>query len=106
MRDGEEGGRGEGGGDLGGDDLKETHVQVTSPELIISIGGVDLNRSLGDIEQGDVKSASPEVVDEDVMDIGLLVEVIGNRRCGGLLDDSNHLSGAQVRTAEKQDERP
>jgi hypothetical protein len=53
----------------------------------VAVGGDDLHHVVADLEDGDVEGAAAKVVDRDHL-VALLVEPIGERRGGRLVDDS------------------
>ena len=67
-------------------------VPVVTTEVVVTAGGLDLDGReavvvLGDIEQRHVERAATEVEDEDGL-VGLLVETVGKRGRGRLVDDA------------------
>ena len=56
----------------------------------IAIGSHDLKHTIAYLENGYVESAAAEVVNRNRL-VGLLVQTIGERRGGGLVDDAQHL---------------
>ena len=53
------------------------------------MGGLDLEHAVSDLEERDVERAAAEVEYEDRL-IGILVEPVGERRRGRLVDDAEH----------------
>jgi hypothetical protein len=90
-------------GDLGRNDFEEAHVEVAPPELVIAIGGVDLDRAFGDIKQRDIESAPAKVIDEDVMDVRLLVQIVCHSRSCWLFDNANDLRAVREEEGEGRD---
>ena len=65
-------------------------VPVVTTEVVVTAGGLDLDDALTDLEQGHVEGAATEVEDEDGL-VGLtLVEPVGQRGRGRLVDDAAH----------------
>lgn len=54
-----------------------------------------LHRPLGNIEDGNIESSAPEIVDQNMVNIGALVQSIGHGGGGGLLHHSHHLNRKQ-----------
>jgi hypothetical protein len=54
--------------------------------VVVARGGLDLEHAVADLEHRHVERAAAEVEDEDRL-VGLLVEPVGQRRRGRLVDD-------------------
>ena len=61
-------------------------VEVVAAEVVVAGGRLDLEDAVADLEHGHVERAAAEVEDEDRL-VGLLVEAVGERRGGRLVDD-------------------
>ena len=61
-------------------------VEVVAAEVVVTRGGLDLEHAVADLEHGHVERAAAEVEDEDRL-VGLLVEPVGQRGRGRLVDD-------------------
>src|SRR6266480_4801460 len=55
----------------------------------VAVGRLDLEDSLADLENRDVEGSTAQVVDGDRL-VLLLVETVGQRRRGRLVDDTQH----------------
>jgi hypothetical protein len=55
--------------------------------VVVTRGRLDLEDAVADLEHGHVERAAAEVEDEDRL-VGLLVEAVGERRRGRLVDDA------------------
>jgi hypothetical protein len=55
--------------------------------VVVARGRLDLEHAVGDLEHGHVERAAAEVEDEDRL-VGLLVEAVGERGRGRLVDDA------------------
>ena len=76
--------------ELVGQVVDEADVEILATEEGVAIGGLHLEDAVADLQHGDVKSAAAEVIDR--YDAGvLLVEAVGQRRSGRLVDDAQHL---------------
>ena len=61
-------------------------VEVVAAEVVVAGGRLDLEDAVADLEHGHVERAAAEVEDEDRL-VGLLVEAVGQRGRGRLVDD-------------------
>ncbi|ELY54131.1 NAD-specific glutamate dehydrogenase [Natronococcus amylolyticus DSM 10524] len=73
--------------ELLGEVVDDRFVPVVAPEVVVPVGRDDLVDAPAQIEDGDVERAATEVVDEDGL-VGLVVETVGHRRRGRLVDDA------------------
>ena len=62
-------------------------VEVVAAEVVVTRGRLDLEHAVADLEHGHVERAAAEVEDEDGL-VGLLVQAVGQRGRGGLVDDA------------------
>ena len=62
-------------------------VDVVTAEVRVAVGRDDLHDVVADLEDRDVERAAAEVVDGDDL-VLLLVEAVGQRGRGGLVDDA------------------
>jgi len=81
--------------------LDDALVPVVSTELVVAVGGLDLDRGepvvvLAHLEEGDVEGAATEVEDEDELVLLALLEAIGQRRGGGLVDDAQDVEAGDL----------
>ena len=63
-------------------------VEVVAAQVVVTRGGLDLEDAVADLEHRHVERAASEVEDEDRLVRALLVEAVGQRRGGGLVDDA------------------
>ena len=70
-----------------GQPVDDRLVEVVAAEVVVTRGGLDLEDAVADLEDGHVERAAAEVEDEDRL-VGLLVEAVGERRGGRLVDDA------------------
>lgn len=69
--------------------VEEGVVEVLSAQVGVTSGGLDGEDATGDVEEGDIKSSSTKIEDEDVLlGLGLLIETVGDGGCGGFVDDA------------------
>ncbi len=69
--------------------VDQPHVEVFTPQEGVAIGRLHLEHAVADLQDGDVEGAAAEVVDRDGAGL-LLVEAIGERGRGRLVDDAQH----------------
>jgi hypothetical protein len=62
-------------------------VKVVAAQVGITIGRLDLDHALADFQHGNVKGSAAEVIDDDRF-VFLLIQPVGQRRRGGLVDDA------------------
>ena len=76
-------------------EVDDAHVEVLATEEGVPVGGehfeLVLAFHLGDLDDGDIEGTATEVIDRDLLVAGRLVETIGQRRRGRLVDDPLHV---------------
>ena len=65
-------------------------VPVVAAEVVVAVGRLDLDDALADLKQGHVEGPAAQVEDEDG-GLALLLQVVGQRGRGGLVDDPEHV---------------
>ena len=70
-------------------------VEVVAPQVRVAVGALDLEHPLGQLKDGDVVSAAPEIVDRDLLFL-LLVEAVRQRRRRRLVDDPHHVEAGDL----------
>ena len=71
-------------------------VPVVTTEVVVTGGGLHLDDAVPDLEQGDVEGAATEVEDEDRL-LGLaLVQAVGQRGRGRLVDDAQDVEARDL----------
>ncbi len=81
--------------ELGREILDEPHVEVLAAEEGVAVGRLHLEHAVADLEDRDVERAAAEVVDGDRAGL-LLVEAVGERRRGRLVDDAQHFEAGDL----------
>ena len=81
--------------ELRGNPLDDALIEVVAAEVRVAVGGLDLDDALADLENRDVERAAAEVVDGDRL-VLLLVEPVGQRRRGRLVDDAHDLEAGNL----------
>ena len=76
-------------------------VPVVAAEAVVTGGGADLDGGevvlvLADLQQGHVERAAAEVEDEDELVLLALVEAVGERGRGGLVDDAQDVQARDL----------
>ena len=72
--------------ELGQQPVDDPLVEVVAAEVGVAVGRLDLEDALAQLEDRDVEGAAAQVVDGDLL-VALLVEAVGQRRRGRLVDD-------------------
>ncbi len=76
--------------ELVGDVMNQHFVQVVAAQVRVAVGGQHLEDVVADIHDGDVERAAAEVEHGHLL-VLLLLQAVGQRRGGGLVDDALHL---------------
>jgi hypothetical protein len=67
-------------------------IEIFSTEMGVTVGGLDLEDTFFNGEEGNIESSTTEIEDEDVLLLLLLsVESVGNSSGGWLVDDSKNV---------------
>ena len=61
----------------------------------VAVGGLHFKHTVADLQHGDVECAAAQVVDRDVL-VGLLVEAVGQRGGGRLVNDAQHVQAGDL----------
>ena len=72
------------------DPVDDPLVEVVAAKVRVAVGRLHLDDALSDFEDRNVEGAAAEVVDGNRL-VLLLVEAVGQRRRGGLVDDTQHV---------------
>jgi len=73
--------------ELGDHPVDDGLVEVVATQVVVTGGGLDLEDAVGDLEHRHVERAAAEVEDQDRL-IRVLLEAVGERRRGRLVDDA------------------
>ena len=71
-------------------------VPVVAAEVVVTAGGLDLDDAVADLEQGHVEGAAAEVEDQDRLLLLALVQAVGQRGRGGLVDDAQDVQARDL----------
>ncbi len=69
-------------------------VPVVATEVVVTVGGLHLDDAVADLQQGHVEGAATEVEDEDRLVV--LVEAVGQRGGGRLVDDAQDVQARDL----------
>ena len=81
--------------ELGDQPVHDPLVPVVAAEVGVAGGRLDLEDPLAEVEDRHVERAAPEVEHEDGL-VVVLVEPVGQRGGGGLVDDAQHLEAGDL----------
>ncbi len=73
----------------------QPHVEVFAAEERVAVGRLHLEYAVADLEDRDVEGAAAEVVHRDGAGLGL-VETVGKRGRGRLVDDAQHFEAGDL----------
>src|SRR5665213_748804 len=76
--------------ELVGEIIDDALVEILAAQEGVAVGGLDLEDAVADLEHGHVEGAAAEVIDRDDA-VLLLLEPIGERGRGRLVDDAQHV---------------
>ena len=68
----------------------ESDVEVLTTKVGVTVGGLDLENTLGDLKDGDIKGTTAKIVDGDDT-VGLLLKTIGKGSSGRLVHDTENV---------------
>jgi len=75
--------------------LDEGVVEVLASEKSVTVCGFDFEDTLLDFKNGDIESASSEIIDSDDF-VFVFVETVGKGGGGGLVDDSKNIKTSDL----------
>ena len=75
--------------------LDDAIVEIVAAEVRVAVGGLHFDDAFAHFEHGDVEGAAAEVVHDDGF-VLLLVEAVGERRGGRLVDDAQHVQAGDL----------
>ena len=82
--------------ELGHHPVDDGLVEVVAAEVVVARGRLDLEHALAELEHGHVERAAAEVEDEDGLIGAVLVEPVGERRGGRLVDDAQDVEAGDL----------
>ena len=77
------------------DPVDDALVDVVAAQVGVAVGGLHFHHAVAHFEDGDVERAAAEVVDGDGF-VLLLVEPVGQRRGGRLIDDAHDFQAGDL----------
>ena len=77
------------------DPVDDALIEVVAAEVRVAVGGLDLDHAFADFEDRDVERAAAEVEDGDRL-VLLLVEAVGQRGRGRLVDDAHDFEAGDL----------
>jgi len=69
---------------------RDARVEIVASEVVVARGGEHLDHVVADFDDGHVEGAAAEIVHHDHLRLAV-VETVGERRGGGLVDDAQHV---------------
>ena len=78
-----------------GEIVDEAHVEVLAAEESVAVGRLHLEHAVADFQDRNVERAAAEVIDRDGAAL-LLVEAVGQRGRGRLVDDAQHFEAGDL----------
>ena len=81
--------------ELVGQVVDEPQVEVLAAQEGVAVGRLHLEDAVADLQDRDVEGAAAEVVDGDLLAL-VLLQAIGQRRGGRLVDDAQHLQAGDL----------
>ena len=76
-----------------GDEIHQRFVEVVAAQAGIAVGGQHFKHAVADLQQAYVERAAAQVVHQNLL-AAFLVQAIGQRRSGRLVDDTQHFRPA------------
>src|SRR6201999_81937 len=70
--------------------IHQPAIEVVTTQMGITRGGANLDHPVTDVEKADIERAAAEIEDEHGL-VALLVQPVGQRRGGGLIDDAQNI---------------
>jgi hypothetical protein len=75
--------------------IHDALVEVVAAQVRVAVGGLHLEHAVADFQHGDVERAAAEIVHGDLFFL-LLVEAVGQRGRGRLVDDAQHFEACDA----------
>ncbi len=70
-------------------------IDVVAAQMRVAVGRLDLDHALADLQNGNVEGSAAKVIDRNGL-VLLLVQPVGQRRGGRLVDDAHHLQAGDL----------
>ena len=81
--------------ELVGQIVDQPHVEIFAAEEGVAVGRLHLEHAVADFENGNIERAAAEVIDRDGAGLAL-VETVGERGRGRLVDDAQHFEAGDL----------
>ena len=81
--------------ELVGEIVDQPHVEVFAAQERVAVGRLHLEHAVADFQDGNIEGAAAEVIDRDGAGL-LLVETVGERGRGRLVDDAQHFEAGDL----------
>ena len=81
--------------EVGNDVADESDIEILSSQVGVTVGGLDLKNTLLDLENGDIKGSSTEIVDSDDL-ILLLLKTVRKGSGSWLVDDTENVQSGDL----------
>ena len=81
--------------ELGSDVVDQAVVEIVAAQMGVAAGGQHFKHAVADLHEADIERAAAQVVNEDLVGVAL-VEAVGQRRGGRLVDDALDLEAGDA----------
>ncbi|ROW15263.1 hypothetical protein VPNG_02959 [Cytospora leucostoma] len=81
--------------EVGNDVAHKVDVEVLTTQVGVTVGGLDLENTVLDLQHGDIESTTTKIVDSDNT-VSLLLETVGQSSSGRLVDDTENVKAGDL----------
>ena len=82
--------------ELGCEPVDDYLVEIVAAEVGVTVGGLDFENTVAELQDGDIEGAAAEVVDRDLHILVLLVQTVCKGCCGRFVDDTLHIQACNL----------